>query len=118
VDGTPSYVGLMLPTVLLLGIGFALSFPSLNIQAVAGVADHEQGLASGLLNTSFQVGGAIGLAVVSAVVSSAGGVGIPTLEGVQNAIVVSAGIAVLGVLVAVSALIAPARERAVAQAEA
>jgi len=118
VDGTPSYVGLMLPTVLLLGTGFALSFPALNIQAVAGVADHEQGLASGLLNTSFQVGGAVGLAVVSAVVSSSSGVGIPTLEGVQNAIVVSAGIAVLGVLVAGSALIAPARERvALARAE-
>jgi hypothetical protein len=84
---------------------------------VAGVSDHEQGLASGLLNTSFQVGGAIGLAVVTAVVSSAGGTGIPTLDGVQNAIAVSAGIAVIGILVAGSALIAPARERAVAQAE-
>jgi MFS family permease len=117
VDGTPSYVGLMLPTVLLLGVGFALSFPSLNIQAVAGVADHEQGLASGLLNTSFQVGGAIGLAVVSAVVSSAGGDGLPTLDGVQTAIAVSTGIAVLGVLIAASALAVPVRDRVLARAE-
>jgi MFS family permease len=102
-DGSPSYLGLMLPTMLLLGIGFALSFPALNIQAVAGVADHEQGLASGLLNTSFQVGGAIGLAIVSAVVSSAGAT--PTLDSFHTAIGVSAGIAVLGLLLAGSALV-------------
>ena len=76
------------------------------------MADHEQGLASGLLNTSFQVGGAVGLAVVSAVISSSGGGGLPTLDGVQTAVAVSAGIAVLGVLVAGSALIvARARTR-------
>ncbi len=68
----PDVPGLMLPTMLLLGTGFALMYPALNIQAVAGVPDHEQGLASGLLNTSFQVGGAIGLAIVSAIVSSVG----------------------------------------------
>ena len=54
--------------MLLIGIGFALGFPSFNMQATTGVADHEQGLASGLINTSFQVGGAIMLAIVSAVV--------------------------------------------------
>ena len=50
--------------MLLIGVGFALGFPSLNIQATTGVDDHEQGLASGLVNTSFQVGGAIALAIV------------------------------------------------------
>ena len=49
----------ILPTMLLLGIGFALGFPSAEHPGDAGVADHEQGLASGLVNTSFQVGGAI-----------------------------------------------------------
>ena len=104
----------MLPTMLLLGIGFALSFPALNIQAVAGVADHEQGLASGLLNTSFQVGGAVGLAIVSAVVSSAGVV--PTLDSFHTAIGVSAGIAALGLLLAGSALVPAVRERLAAEA--
>ena len=61
---------LMLPTMLLLGLGFALGFPSLNVQAASGVANEEQGLASGLLNTSFQIGGAVGLAIVTAVVTS------------------------------------------------
>jgi MFS family permease len=112
----PSYAALMLPTIIPLGIGFALMFPSLNIQAVAGVADHEQGLASGLLNTSFQVGGAVGLAVVTAVVSDGSG-GVPSLGEFQSAIVVSLGLAVVAVLVAVSGLLAPVRERALARAE-
>ena len=59
-----SYAGLFLPTMLLIGVGFALSFPAFNMQATAGIANHEQGLASGLVNTSLQVGGAIGLAIV------------------------------------------------------
>jgi MFS family permease len=112
----PSYAALMLPTIIPLGIGFALMFPSLNIQAVAGVADHEQGLASGLLNTSFQVGGAVGLAVVTAVVSNGSG-GVPSVGDFQSAIVVSLGLAVVAVLVAVSGLLAPVRERALARAE-
>jgi MFS family permease len=115
-DGSPSYVGLMLPTMLLLGVGFALMFPSLNIQAVAGVGDHEQGLASGLLNTSFQVGGAVGLAVVTAVVSSSAG-GAPTLDGFQSAIAVVTGLAVIGLLIAGSALAVPVRDRLLARAE-
>src|SRR3954451_15203729 len=95
----PSYAALMLPTIVPLGIGFALMFPSLNIQAVAGGADHEQGLASGLLNTSLQVGGAVGLAVVTAVVSGGTG-GVPSVGEFQSAIVVSLGLAVMAVLVA------------------
>jgi hypothetical protein len=84
-------------------------------QAVAGVADHEQGLASGLLNTSFQVGGAVGLAVITAVVSN--GSSAPTLEGFQSAIAVVVGVAVVGLVIAGSALIAPARDRLLARAE-
>jgi len=61
-----------LPTMLLLGIGFALTFPSVNAQATNGVAEHEQGLASGMLNTSLQIGGAVVLAVVTAILSSSG----------------------------------------------
>ena len=65
IDAAPGYAAVLLPTMLLLGVGFALGFPTLNIQATNGVADHEQGLASGLVQTSFQVGGAIGLAIVT-----------------------------------------------------
>ncbi len=113
-DDSPSYVALMLPTMLLIGGGFALGFPALNIQAVAGVSDHEQGLASGLLNTSFQVGGAVGLAIVAAIVSGSSGTSADAgsmLDGFQSAIGAVAAIAVLGVFVAASAFVVPARER-------
>ncbi|MFD6304072.1 MFS transporter, partial [Streptomyces sp. NPDC060223] len=66
----PSYATLILPSMVLIGGAFALIFPSLNIQATNGVDDHEQGMVSGLLNTSVQVGGAIFLAVVTAVVAA------------------------------------------------
>ncbi|MFI0720512.1 MFS transporter [Streptomyces sp. NPDC021224] len=70
IDLHPSYAGVILPSMLLLGGAFATAFPALNIQATNGVKDHEQGMVSGLLNTSFQVGGAIFLAVVTAVVTA------------------------------------------------
>ena len=57
----------MLPTMLLAGLGFALAYGPLNIAATNGIAPEEQGLAGGLLNTSFQFGGALVLAVVTAV---------------------------------------------------
>ncbi len=72
VDPDMSYVNFLLPTMVLLGVGFALAFPSINAQATAGVAEHEQGLASGLVNTSIQIGGAIVLAIVTAILGSGG----------------------------------------------
>ncbi|HEY0952681.1 MFS transporter [Nocardioides sp.] len=71
VDPGLGYAVLLLPTMILLGVGFALSFPSINAQATSGVADHEQGLASGLVNTSVQIGGAVVLAVISAILGNA-----------------------------------------------
>jgi MFS family permease len=70
IDLDPVYAAVILPTMLLVGSGFALTFPSLNVQATNGVDEHEQGMVSGLLNTSVQVGGAIFLAVVTAVVTA------------------------------------------------
>jgi MFS family permease len=71
---TPSmpYVEFLLPTMVLLGVGFGLSFAALNAQATAGIPDYEQGLASGLLNTSLQLGGAVVLAVVTAILGTQG----------------------------------------------
>jgi predicted MFS family arabinose efflux permease len=106
IDGSPSFVGLMLPTMLLIGFGFALCFPAQNIQAVAGIPDHEQGLASGLVNTSFQLGGALGLAIVTAVVA-----GETSLDAFRPAIAVVTGLAVLGLLVALAGLVPAARDR-------
>jgi MFS family permease len=106
-DVVPDYAAVFLPTMLLIGLGFALSFPSLNIQATSGVADHEQGLASGLVNTSFQIGGAIVLAIVTAVVSSGSGNGSApaVLHSYHTAIAVVTGVAALGLVVALTGLI-------------
>ena len=94
------YLTVILPSMVLLGIHFALVFPSLNIQATDGVADSEQGLASGLVNTSFQIGGAVVLAVVTAVVTAGGGGGVQAQLGADhNAVGVVAGVALLGLLV-------------------
>jgi MFS family permease len=103
----PTYALVILPTMLLLGAGFALGFPTLNIQATNGVADHEQGLASGLVNTSFQVGGAIVLAVVSAVVGDGTASGSDAgrfLDASHTAVGVVTGVAVLGLVSALSGL--------------
>ncbi|KDN20567.1 MFS transporter [Amycolatopsis rifamycinica] len=112
IDEHSGYAGSVLPSMILLGIGFTLAFSSLNIQATAGISDDEQGLAGGLLNTSLQVGGAIGLAVVTAVLTANGGreaSPAALLTGLTPALSVVTGIAVLGLLVAISGLAARKR---------
>jgi EmrB/QacA subfamily drug resistance transporter len=95
-----SYVPAMLPTFVLAGLGFGLAYAPLNVAATNGVAPQEQGLAGGLVNTSFQFGGALVLAVVTAVNNAnVGSSGSPQalLDGFQAAIVVSVVAAILGV---------------------
>jgi sugar phosphate permease len=97
----------ILPSMLLIGAACALVFPSLNIQATNGVDDHEQGMVSGLLNTSVQVGGAIFLAVVTAVVT-AGAPADPTpqavLDSYRPGLTVVACIAAAGFLITLTGL--------------
>jgi EmrB/QacA subfamily drug resistance transporter len=57
----------LLPGYLLVGVGIAFSYVPVSIASLAGVADQEAGLASGLINTSQQVGGAIGTAIASTI---------------------------------------------------
>jgi hypothetical protein len=63
VDGT--YLGDILPSMLLLGVGAGLSFPSLMTLSMSDATADDSGLASGLANTTLQVGGALGLAVLT-----------------------------------------------------
>ncbi len=63
VDG--SYVTDVLPVMLLIGTGAAVCFPSLMTLAMSGATPEDAGLASGLVNTTVQVGGALGLAVLA-----------------------------------------------------
>jgi MFS family permease len=60
-----SYATDVLPVMLLLGLGVGSSFPALMTLAMADAAPQDAGLASGLVNTSAQVGGALGLAVLA-----------------------------------------------------
>ena len=68
VDG--DYVADILPTMLLFGIGAGMSFPALMTLAMSGASPSEAGLASGLVNTTQQVGGALGLAVLATLATS------------------------------------------------
>src|SRR5690606_15279479 len=68
VDTAPDYLTVLLPAILLIGIGW-VGFPAINVQATSGIDDDEQGLAAGVLQTSMQVGAAIGLAVTTAIVT-------------------------------------------------
>jgi EmrB/QacA subfamily drug resistance transporter len=67
VDG--NYVTDVLPPMVLIGLGAGLGFPSLMTLAMSGATPSDSGLASGLVNTSVQVGGAIGLAVLATLAS-------------------------------------------------
>jgi EmrB/QacA subfamily drug resistance transporter len=60
-----SYVGDLLPSMVLLGVGAGLAFPSLMTLAMSAATPEDSGLASGLVNTTQQVGGALGLAVLA-----------------------------------------------------
>lgn len=106
VDG--SYLGDLLPGFLLISIGMGFSFVPISIAALAGVHPSEAGLASGLINTSQQIGGALGIAVLSAVASSstndalASGSSLPVAltDGFHAAFYGAAAVALVGVLVA------------------
>jgi EmrB/QacA subfamily drug resistance transporter len=94
-----TYVAAMLPTFLLAGLGFALAFGPLNVAATTGVAPEEQGLAGGLLNTSFQFGGALALAIATAVINAnigPGGSPQAILDGFHAALYVSVAAGLLG----------------------
>jgi EmrB/QacA subfamily drug resistance transporter len=93
------YAAAMLPTFIFGGLGFALAYGPLNVAATNGVAPHEQGLAGGLVNTSFQFGGALVLAIATAVsAANAGSDGSAqaVLDGFHAAIIVSVIVAVIG----------------------
>src|SRR5215218_8781590 len=101
VDVDGSFVGDILFPSLLAAIGLGLAFVSMTVAAVSGVEPHEAGLASGLINTSQQIGGALGLAILATVANGrtddAAAAGKPAAvaltEGFQSAFLAGAGIA-------------------------
>jgi MFS family permease len=115
VDGR--YLVDVLPVMIVLGAGAGLFFPSLTTLAMSGVDPSESGLASGLINTSLQVGGSIGLAVLAGLATTRShdllGDGNSTAAsltgGYHLAFLVGAGLVLLGVGVAVRVLEAQPR---------
>jgi EmrB/QacA subfamily drug resistance transporter len=117
------FVGDILGPSLLAAIGLGFGFVTSTIAAVSGVEEREQGLASGLINTSQQIGGALGLAVLSTIATSrtdhvlaSGASNLPgaLTEGFQSAFLAGAVIAALG-LVATLILIRSRDSRAHAE---
>jgi MFS family permease len=108
-----AYATMLLPSMIVVGLGWGLGFPALNVQATTGVADAEQGLAAGLFNTSFQIGGAVLVAVVSALITShttataGGGQAQGILDAIRPTLVVVIGLAVAAVIVVLAALRRP-----------
>jgi EmrB/QacA subfamily drug resistance transporter len=103
-----SYLGDLLPGFLLISVGLGFSFVPISIAALAGVQHSEAGLASGLINTSQQIGGALGIAALSAIATSttsdevANGTALnfALTDGFQGAFIAGAGVALVGILVA------------------
>ncbi|HTU96240.1 MAG TPA: MFS transporter [Solirubrobacteraceae bacterium] len=118
------YVVHLLPVMLLLGVGAGLSFPSLMTIAMSGAAPHEAGLASGLVNTSMQVGGALGLSVLATLsasrakdlLASGSTSAAATAGGLHLALIIGAGL-VIGAIVLAGVVLTPARALGQAPAE-
>jgi EmrB/QacA subfamily drug resistance transporter len=103
-----AYLTDLLPGFLLMALGIGLSFVPTSVAALGGVEPHEAGLASGLINTSQQIGGALGIAVVSSVASArtadaaAAGAGRSDalVAGFQGALLLSVTVALVGIAAA------------------
>ena len=107
-----SYLADVLGPSLLIAVGLGLGFVALTIASTAGVDGNDAGLAGALINTTQQIGGATGLAVIASVAASYSHTAhgpAAINDGFQVALMVAAGIAAVGVLIAGTVL--PGRSR-------
>jgi EmrB/QacA subfamily drug resistance transporter len=115
-----SYAGNLLVPMLVSAIGTGLAFVSVMAAATLGVREEESGLASGLVNTGQQIGGALGLGIMATIATTrtedllgAGSqVPVALTEGFQDAFMVGSGFALAGAVIAFVALRTPRRRTA------
>ena len=123
ISGEGDYASHVLPAMVVLGIGLGTSFVPATIAGTNGVPSEDSGLASGVLNTMQQVGGALGLAILSSVSTPRtndaleGGSSLPDAltHGFKGGFVVAACMCALALVVALTAL--PGRARRTKQDE-
>jgi MFS family permease len=112
------YLTEVLGPSVVIGAGLALAFVALTVASASGVAEANHGTAGGLINMTQQIGGAIGLAVTTAVATAGthGAADAATLtDGFRSALLVSAGIAAAAIAATMLTLPGAARQRARAQ---
>ena len=122
-DAGSSYIGGIFPFFFLAGLGIGLCFPSVQVAAFTGFTDRDSGLASGLVNTSQEVGGAVSVAVLATIAVGltndlilGGTEQVDALaEGFQWAFYVAAAIAIVGAALALTLGRAGAVQAAVAE---
>ena len=111
-----SYLGDLLLALLFLGPGIGAAYVAGSIASPSGVAETEAGLASGLNNASFQIGGAVGVAILSTAAVSGASAGEPLAaltDGYGSAFAVAVAVAALGMVAAGLLLGSRSREREV-----
>ena len=124
VSGHADYVSHVLPAMIVLGAGLGMTFVPITISATSGVAPSDSGLASGLLTTTQQVGGSLGLAILSTVSTTrlgnalAAGATLPAAltHGFKGAFIAAAALCAFGLVVAIALLPSPERKDADASA--
>ena len=119
------YLGDLLPGFLMIGIGLGFSFVPISIAALAGIQPAEAGLASGLINTTQQIGGALGIAALSTIatsrtedaITSGSAVSVALVDGFTAAFLAGAIIAGLGIAAGLALIRRDELEQAPAEPE-
>jgi EmrB/QacA subfamily drug resistance transporter len=125
VSGDSDYAGHVLPAMIVMGIGLGMSFVPVTIAGTNGVPPQDSGLASGVLNTMTQVGGALGLAILTSIstprINDALGAGSSLRDALTHAFkggfVAAASMCALALIVAVAGLPGRARQPKAEEAE-
>ena len=124
VSADGSYLRDLLPGFLVIGVGIGFSFVPISIAALAGVRPAEAGLASGLINTSQQIGGALGIAALSTIATSRSGDALASgavpsqalVDGFSSAFLAGTVVAAVGLLAALTLIRRGELEAAVPEA--